>query len=102
MNENSWGIISCGDVTEVKSGPAFNTVPGSRLQAVMRRTGAKAADYAARMQQAAADAGLPPVVAHYLRAQPGFRKVKELLEAGAIGRSLTATLVLEEPLTPAS
>jgi len=33
----SWGIIGCGDVTEVKSGPAFNKVPGSSLVAVMRR-----------------------------------------------------------------
>ena len=24
-----WGIIGCGDVTEKKSGPAFNKVPGS-------------------------------------------------------------------------
>jgi predicted dehydrogenase len=43
-----WGIIGCGDVTEVKSGPAFNKVPGSSLVAVMRRDGAKAKDYAER------------------------------------------------------
>lgn len=43
-----WGIIGCGDVTEVKSGPAFNRVPGSFLTAVMRRDGAKAQDYARR------------------------------------------------------
>lgn len=43
-----WGIIGCGDVTEVKSGPAFSKVPNSKLVAVMRRDGAKAADYAAR------------------------------------------------------
>lgn len=43
-----WGIIGCGDVTEVKSGPAFSKVPASRLVAVMRRDAAKAADYAAR------------------------------------------------------
>src|SRR6476661_686572 len=43
-----WGIIGCGDVTEVKSGPAFNKVPNSSLVAVMRRDAAKAADYAAR------------------------------------------------------
>ncbi|MBP9099567.1 MAG: Gfo/Idh/MocA family oxidoreductase, partial [Ferruginibacter sp.] len=46
----NWGIIGCGDVTEVKSGPAFNKVPGSRLIAVMRRDAAKAADYAKRHQ----------------------------------------------------
>ena len=48
MREVRWGIIGCGDVTEVKSGPAFNKVPGSRLVMVMRRDAAKAADYAAR------------------------------------------------------
>lgn len=44
----NWGIIGCGDVTEIKSGPAFNKVPGSKLVAVMRRNAAKAADYAKR------------------------------------------------------
>src|SRR5688572_8260720 len=43
-----WGIIGCGDVTEVKSGPALQKVSGSELVAVMRRTGAKAKDYAER------------------------------------------------------
>jgi len=33
----NWGIIGCGNVTEVKSGPAFNKVKGSKLVAVMRR-----------------------------------------------------------------
>jgi len=48
MQPIRWGIIGCGDVTEHKSGPAFNKVPHSRLVAVMRRDGVKAADYAAR------------------------------------------------------
>src|SRR5689334_14009287 len=43
-----WGIIGCGDVTEVKSGPAFQKADGSALVAVMRRDGAKARDYARR------------------------------------------------------
>lgn len=43
-----WGIIGCGDVTEVKSGPAFNKVAGSCLRAVMRRDGDKAKSYAER------------------------------------------------------
>lgn len=43
-----WGIIGCGDVTEVKSGPAFNRIDGSELVAVMRRNGEKAMDYASR------------------------------------------------------
>lgn len=44
----NWGIIGCGDVTEKKSGPAFNKVNESQLLAVMRRDAVKAADYAAR------------------------------------------------------
>jgi predicted dehydrogenase len=43
-----WGIIGCGDVTEVKSGPAFNLTSQSSLIAVMRRNGEKAQDYAKR------------------------------------------------------
>jgi 1,5-anhydro-D-fructose reductase (1,5-anhydro-D-mannitol-forming) len=43
-----WGIIGCGDVTEVKSGPGFRLARGSALVAVMRRDAAKAADYAKR------------------------------------------------------
>ena len=44
----NWGIIGCGDVTELKSGPAFNLVPNSSLVAVMRRNAENAADYARR------------------------------------------------------
>ncbi len=43
-----WGIIGAGDVTEVKSGPAFQKASGSALVAVMRRKGLKAEDYAKR------------------------------------------------------
>lgn len=50
MDQVNWGIIGCGDVTEVKSGPAFSKVPHSRLVAVMRRDAEKAADYAKRHQ----------------------------------------------------
>src|SRR4051812_2264086 len=48
MKKINWGIIGCGDVTEIKSGPAFNKVPGSSLAAVMRRDAEKAKDYASR------------------------------------------------------
>lgn len=48
MDQINWGIIGCGKVTELKSGPAFNKVGNSRLVAVMRRDAAKAADYALR------------------------------------------------------
>ena len=43
-----WGIIGCGDVTEVKSGPGFRKAERSELVAVMRRSGNLAADYARR------------------------------------------------------
>jgi predicted dehydrogenase len=43
-----WGIIGCGDVTEVKSGPGFQKADGSALMAVMRRDAASARDYASR------------------------------------------------------
>jgi predicted dehydrogenase len=46
--EVRWGFIGCGDVTEKKSGPAFNKVAGSKVVAVMRRNGHLAKDYATR------------------------------------------------------
>lgn len=48
MDGIRWGIIGVGDVTEAKSGPGFQQAEGSSLVAVMRRDGAKAADYARR------------------------------------------------------
>ena len=46
MSTINWGIIGCGEVTEVKSGPAFYKSTNSKLLAVMRRSAAKAADFA--------------------------------------------------------
>lgn len=43
-----WGIIGCGKVTELKSGPAYQKVDGFKLHAVMRRSIEKAKDYAIR------------------------------------------------------
>jgi predicted dehydrogenase len=48
MKTIRWGIIGCGNVTEIKSGPAFQKVQGSQLVAVMRRNAALAQDYAER------------------------------------------------------
>jgi len=48
MHKIVWGIIGCGNVTEVKSGPAFNKVANSSLAAVMRRDKTMAQDYAQR------------------------------------------------------
>ncbi|MDW3649964.1 MAG: Gfo/Idh/MocA family oxidoreductase [Bacteroidia bacterium] len=44
----NWGIIGVGDVCEVKSAPAMNKIPGSRIEIVMRRNAAKVEDYAKR------------------------------------------------------
>lgn len=145
MNKINWGIIGCGDVTEIKSGPAFNKVKNSALVAVMRRDAVKAEDYARRHQVpkwysnavdlindpavnaiyvatppssheeytiAALKAGKPVyvekpmsvnsasaqrmvntakeenqklVVAHYRRAQPLFKKIKQLLDEKMLG-----------------
>ncbi len=43
-----WGIIGCGAVTEIKSGPAYQNTDGFEVVAVMRRDQEKAADYAKR------------------------------------------------------
>jgi predicted dehydrogenase len=48
LDEVRWGIIGVGQVCEVKSAPAMQTVPHSQLVAVMRRNQEKARDYAAR------------------------------------------------------
>lgn len=44
----SWGFIGCGEVTEKKSGPAFNEIEGSHVEAVMSRSESKARSYAER------------------------------------------------------
>lgn len=90
MEKVSWGIIGCGNVTEVKSGPAFQQVPDSSLVAVMRRDGAKAADYAQRhrvpkwynrAEDLIAD---PDVSALYIATPPAFHEKYTIaaLEAG--------------------
>jgi 1,5-anhydro-D-fructose reductase (1,5-anhydro-D-mannitol-forming) len=86
-----WGIIGCGDVTEVKSGPGFSRAEGSRLVAVMRRDGALAADYARRHGVARsydnADALIadPEVDAVYI-ATPPSSHAEYALAAAAAGK----------------
>ena len=48
MKTYNWGIIGCGKVTELKSGPAYQKTNGFNLVAVMRRDAFKAKDYAKR------------------------------------------------------
>ncbi len=157
MNTIRWGIIGCGDVTEVKSGPAFQKADHSELVAVMRRTGELARDYAQRhgvpawyddaeelindpdvdavyvatppnahkeyvlrcaragkpvyvekpmalnfqecreMIDACAQAHVPLFVAYYRRALPRFLKIKQLLDAGAIGEVRFVTMNFHKP-----
>jgi len=153
-----WGILGCGAVCEVKSGPALQRAVGSELVAVMRRSADKAADYARRhnvprwtddadalirdadvdavyvatppgshchyalrvcaagkpayvekpmarnhsecrrMVDAFAAADLPLFVAYYRRGLPRFRKVRDLLAAGAIGRVTGVSCRLRRPV----
>lgn len=154
MEKVNWGIIGCGDVTEVKSGPPLKLIDHSNLVAVMRRTASKAEDYARRhqvqkwytnakklihdpdvnaiyvatppeshaeytiqalkagkpvyvekpmamnyaecqkMMDTAERYHTPLFVAYYRRALPGFLKVKELVDQGAIGRVRFVTIEL--------
>lgn len=100
MQDIKWGIIGCGDVTEVKSGPAFNKVPHSSLVAVMRRDAAKAQDYASRHQvpkwYSNADELIsdPEVNAIYI-ATPPLQHEEYTLRALAAGKPV----YVEKPMT---
>ncbi|MFK7833682.1 MAG: Gfo/Idh/MocA family protein [Winogradskyella sp.] len=48
MKTYNWGIIGCGSVTELKSGPAYQKTEGFSVTAVMRRNEEKGKDYAKR------------------------------------------------------
>jgi len=93
MKTIRWGIIGCGNVTEVKSGPGFQKANNSSLVAVMRRTGELAKDYAGRhgvpRWYADADAliGDPEVDAVYIATPPSSHKEYTILAAQA-GRAV--------------
>jgi len=80
MQTIRWGILGCGDVTEVKSGPGFQKADSSSLVAVMRRNGALARDYALRhgvpkwYDNADALIGDPEVQAVYIATPPAYHK----------------------------
>ncbi|MBN2089359.1 Gfo/Idh/MocA family oxidoreductase [candidate division KSB1 bacterium] len=92
MNQIKWGIIGCGDVTEVKSGPGFQKASGSALVAVMRRNGEKARDYAARhgvpkwYDDADKLINDPEVDAIYIATPPAFH-AEYTLKAANAGKS---------------
>jgi 1,5-anhydro-D-fructose reductase (1,5-anhydro-D-mannitol-forming) len=69
-----WGMIGCGSVAEVKSGPAYQQTPGFTLQAVTRRDQEKAKDYARRH-------GVPEV----------YRDARDLIYASTVDAIYIAT-----------
>lgn len=152
-----WGILGCGDVTEIKSGPGFQKASDSELIAVMRRNGNLAKDYSIRhsvpkwydnadllIKDAEVDAvyiatppsthkkytlqvaragkpvyvekpmaldysecaemvkvceavGVPLFTAYYRRALPRFKKIKSLIDDGAIGEIRSVNMQLQMP-----
>ena len=80
MKTIRWGIVGCGNVTEVKSGPGFQKARDSSLVAVMRRDGALARDYAQRhnvpkwYDDAESLICDPEVDAVYIATPPAFHK----------------------------
>jgi len=91
MRDVRWGIIGCGDVTELKSGPALQSADGSSLIAVMRRDGELAEDYARRhgvpkwSDQAQDIIDDPEVNAIYIATPPSSHK-EYCLKAAAAGK----------------
>ena len=89
MKTIRWGIIGCGNVTEVKSGPGLQKATNSALVAVMRRNGALAQDYAARHNvpkwytDAQALIDDPEVDAVYIATPPNAHKAYTLAVAKA-------------------
>lgn len=96
-----WGIIGCGDVTEIKSGPAYQKTEGFQLTAVMRRNAELAKDYAKRHHvgkyYSNADALIndDSIDAIYIATPPDSHKLYALrvAEAGKI-------CCIEKPLAP--
>jgi predicted dehydrogenase len=96
-----WGILGCGNVTEIKSGPAYQKTEGFEIVAVMRRDAEKAADYAKRHRISKyytdADALIndPEIDAIYIATPPDSHKEYGLrvAQAGKI-------CCIEKPLAP--
>ena len=100
-NTYRWGILGCGNVTELKSGPAYQKTEGFELIAVMRRDYHKAKDYAKRHKVSKfysnADDLIndPEVDAIYIATPPDSHEYYALkvAEAGKI-------CCIEKPMTP--
>ena len=96
-----WGIIGCGAVTEVKSGPPYQQTKDFELIAVMRRDEEKAKDYAKRhgvpkYYSKAEDLIMDPEVdAIYIATPPDIHKHYALMVAEA-GKPCC----VEKPMAP--
>ena len=96
-----WGIIGCGAVTEIKSGPAYQKTAGFELSAVMRRDLKLAQDYAQRHQVARFSDNAADIInddaidAVYIATPPDSHKHYALLVAAA-GKPCC----IEKPLAP--
>lgn len=101
MKTFNWGIIGCGKVTEIKSGPAYQKTEGFELTAVMRRDVAKGKDYAKRHQikkfYANADALIndPKIDAIYIATPPDSHEFYALKVAEA-----NKICCIEKPMAP--
>ncbi|WP_394974674.1 Gfo/Idh/MocA family protein [uncultured Croceitalea sp.] len=96
-----WGIIGCGNVTEVKSGPAYQMTEGFELFGVMRRNLDKAKDYAKRHKvlfytdDAKALIQHPDVDAIYIATPPDTHKFYGL-QVAEVGKPCC----IEKPMAP--
>ncbi len=96
-----WGIIGCGKVTEIKSGPAYQQTEGFELAGVMRRDVGKAQDYAKRhgVKMFSGDAdeiiNNPNIDAIYIATPPDSHKYYALKVAKA-GKPCC----IEKPMAP--
>ncbi len=96
-----WGMIGCGDVTERKSGPAYQQVEGFALHGVFNRTLAKAEDYAARhgvphvFDSAEALIHAPEIDAIYIATPPDSHEAYAL-EVARAGKPCC----IEKPMAP--
>jgi 1,5-anhydro-D-fructose reductase (1,5-anhydro-D-mannitol-forming) len=96
-----WGILGCGNVTELKSGPAYQKTKGFELSAVMRRDAMKCADYAQRhgvsKQYSDADSMIndPEIDAIYIATPPDSHKMYAL-KVAFVGKPCC----IEKPMAP--
>lgn len=96
-----WGIIGCGNVTELKSGPAYQKTEGFELSAVMRRNLVLAQDYAQRHHVEAYSSDPADIInndnidAVYIATPPNSHKLYAL-QVAAAGKPCC----IEKPLAP--